>query len=89
VAPISDVLLGDALGAAMNYLKYVGAVDLNEIEEICVMIIRLAYERGERNPVKLANCAINALEKPIEDGELGPLKIKNGYNPRPTSGAPP
>jgi hypothetical protein len=73
---ISDAVLDGALGAAMDYLKYAGAVDLNGIEEICAMIITVAYERGERDPIKLANCAINAVEKPIEDGELGPLNSK-------------
>jgi hypothetical protein len=74
--PISDAVLGDALDAAMNYLKYTGAGDLNEIEEICATIITIAYKRGERDSIKLANCAINALEKPIEDGELGRLESK-------------
>jgi hypothetical protein len=73
---ISDAVLDDALDAAMNYLKYAGAADLNEIEEICAVIITIAHERGERDSIKLANCAINAVEKPIEDGELGRLNFK-------------
>jgi hypothetical protein len=72
----SDAVLDNALDAAIDYLKYAGAADLNEIEEICAMIITIAHERGERDPIKLANCAINAVEKPLEDGKLGPLKSK-------------
>jgi hypothetical protein len=67
---ISDPVLDNALDAVMNYLKYSGAADLNEIEEICALIITIAHERGEKDPIKLANCAINAIEKPIENGEL-------------------
>jgi hypothetical protein len=73
---ISDAVLGDALDTAMNYLKYAEAADLNEIEEICVVIITTAHKRGERASIKLANCAINAVEKPIEDGGLGRLNFK-------------
>jgi len=69
---ISDAVLDDALDAAMKYLEYAGSANLDEIEEICAMIIMVAYGRGERDCVKLANCAINAVERPIEDGELGP-----------------
>ena len=69
---ISDAVLDDALDAAMKYLEYAGSANLDEIEEICAMIIMVAYGRGERDCFKLANCAINAVERPIEDGEFGP-----------------
>jgi hypothetical protein len=73
---ISDAVLDEALSAAMNYLTYTGAaIHLSEIEELCAVIITIAYQRGERDCVKLSNCAINAVEKPIEDGHLGPYHL--------------
>lgn len=68
---MTNPVLDDALHATMKYLEYTGAAKLDDIEELCATIILIAYMRGERDGIKLSNCAIDAVEKPIEDGVLG------------------
>ena len=72
----SDPVLDQALKNAMKYFDYTGAANqLDELEELCKAIILIAYQRGERDCVKLSNMAIDGLERAIEDGELGPSSV--------------
>jgi hypothetical protein len=71
----SDPIVDQALKNAMSYFDYTGAAVELELEELCEAIILVAYQRGERDCVKLSNSAIDGLEQSIEDGELGPSRV--------------
>jgi hypothetical protein len=67
----ADATLQKALDIAMNYLSYTGlAIQVVEIEPVCAAIILTAWRHGIRHPNSLADCAVNAVEQPAENGKL-------------------
>jgi hypothetical protein len=67
----AEVELQHALDIAMDYLEYAGkARRVIDIETLCAAVISAAWRKGVRNQVKLADCAINAVEQPAEEGAL-------------------
>jgi hypothetical protein len=64
-------VLQEALEIAMAYLEYTGqAARVSEVEPLCAAVILAAWRTGIRHRIKLADCAINAVEAPAEDGVL-------------------
>jgi len=54
-----------ALDTAMNYLEHTGqATKFPEVRRVAATAIVAAWKTGEKNPVKLANLAIRAVERP-------------------------
>jgi hypothetical protein len=67
----ADVDIQQALDIAMDYLEYAGqARRVIDIEALCAAVISAACQKGIRGQVKLADCAINALEQAAEEGIL-------------------
>src|SRR5882757_8509869 len=65
--PIGDFdnAMDVALDTAMNYLDHTGqATKFPEVRRVAAMAIVAAWKTGEKNPVKLANLAIRAVERP-------------------------
>ncbi len=65
--PIGDFdnAMDVALDTAMNYLEHTGqATKFPEVRRVAAMAIVAAWKTGEKNPVKLANLAIRAVERP-------------------------
>jgi hypothetical protein len=64
-------VLQEALEIATAYLEYTGqAARVSEVESLCAAVILAAWRSGIRHRIKLADCAINAVEAPAEDGVL-------------------
>jgi hypothetical protein len=58
-----DVKLQEALDIALDYLEFTRqAQPFTEVERICVNVILAAWKAGIRHRIKLANCAIVAIE---------------------------
>ena len=65
--PIGDFdnAMDVALDTAMNYLEHTGqATKFPEVRRVAATAIVAAWKTGEKNPVKLANLAIRAVERP-------------------------
>jgi len=65
--PIGDFdnAMDVALDTAMNYLDHTGqATKFPVVRRVAAMAIVAAWKTGEKNPVKLANLAIRAVERP-------------------------
>ena len=71
--PVTDASgeLQMALKIAMDYLEYTGqAMRVRVVEVLCAAVILAGWRKGIRHRIKLADCAINAVERPAEDGIL-------------------
>jgi hypothetical protein len=67
--PTSDPVLQEALDIALDYLEFTGqATPFIQTQWLCANAILAAWNDGERHRVKLANCAILAIES--EKGRL-------------------
>jgi hypothetical protein len=76
--PVTDPVLQDALEIALDYLEYTGrAVPFIQTQWICANAILVAWNSGERQRIKLANCAILAIES-----EKGPFASMPSVYPR-------
>jgi len=66
-----DYVLDDALDIALNYLDRTGqAVRFQEAQSKAAMAIAMAWKRGVRHRIKLANIAITAVEREREERPL-------------------
>lgn len=60
----ANVILDEALDIALDYLEFTGqAVQFTHTQRICADTILAAWRRGTRHRIKLANYAIDAIEK--------------------------
>jgi len=63
---LGSAALQEGLDIAMDYLEFTDqAAPLVETQRICVNAILAAWHDGTRHRIKLANCAIVAVEKGI------------------------
>ena len=63
-----DVRLQEALDIALDYLEFTEqAFPYSTTEYICAYVIMAAWQAGARHRIRLANCAILAIEnhKPV------------------------
>jgi hypothetical protein len=59
-----DLILEEALDIAMDYLEFTRqAYPFSETQRICAHKILQSWRRGTRHRIKLANDAINAIER--------------------------
>ncbi len=59
-----DVKLQEALDIALDYLEFTRQAEpFTEVERICANAILAAWKAGSRHRIKLANCAIVAVER--------------------------
>ena len=59
-----DLVLDDALDIALDYLEFTGqAFPFSETQRLCAHIILQSWHSGTRHRIRLANDAINAIEK--------------------------
>jgi hypothetical protein len=60
----ADVVLQEALDIALDYLGFTGrAFSYSETQRICAHAIFNSWRRGTKHRIRLANDAINAIEK--------------------------
>jgi hypothetical protein len=60
----ADVVLQEALDIALDYLGFTGrACSYFETQRICADAILNSWRRGTKHRIRLANDAINAIEK--------------------------
>jgi hypothetical protein len=61
--PVTDPILQEALDIALDYLESTGqAMPFIQTQWICANAILAAWNNGERHRIRLANCAIAAIE---------------------------
>jgi hypothetical protein len=61
--PLSDPVLQEALDIALDYLEFTGrATPFIQTQWICANAILATWNNGERHRIRLANCAIAAIE---------------------------
>lgn len=66
----SDCVMHESLDIAMDYLLRTGqAVFFREVQAKAAETIVSAWHKGMRNRLKLANCAIHAIEQERSLGE--------------------
>ena len=64
--PIADAeaTLQEALDIALDYLEFTRqAYPFSEVERTCASVILKAWRAGARHRIRLANCAIVAIER--------------------------
>jgi hypothetical protein len=67
----ADLVLSEALDIAMDYLEYTGQADpMKETQDACAHVILDAWKSGVKHRIRLANYAINAIEKPPQEQKL-------------------
>jgi len=64
-----DKVRQESLRLAMSYLHYTGAAKrVMGMRSLCAAVILAAWRRGEQDRVRLADCAVHAVERPAEQG---------------------
>jgi hypothetical protein len=68
-----DCVMDEALEIAMNYLSRTGqAVNFMAVQNAAAKAIIAAWQGGVRHKIKLANCAIRAVETSAEEPQNVP-----------------
>jgi hypothetical protein len=71
--PLVETDLEEALGIAMDYLEITGrAYPFSETQRTCANVILKNWRAGTRHRIRLANDAINAIEKQPTPAEADP-----------------
>jgi hypothetical protein len=64
-----DAVLQEALDIALDYLEFTGqAFPYSETQRICALAILTAWRAGTKHRIRLANYAINVIEKKLVIG---------------------
>jgi hypothetical protein len=72
----ADDVMNEALEIAMNYLSRTGhAVKFMAVQNVAVETIIAAWQAGVTHKIKLANCAIRA----VETSAAEPTKVPSAY----------
>jgi hypothetical protein len=76
---VDQVVLSDALEIAMDYLEATGQADLYpEVQNKAADAIVAAWRAGARHQLRLANCAIVAIERDtVPTDRLGTKRVKS------------
>jgi hypothetical protein len=74
-----DLRMDEALDIALDYLEYTRqASPFSTTQKVCANAIVLSWRRGTRHRIRLANDAINAIEKK----EIAAESIFESFYPR-------